>query len=104
MPPNHAEIFPAVRRYWCQIIGALFAFALLLRWPWPGPQWQHVDERAFILHPLGFWGGDFNPHFFNYPTLHFYLSSALYYLYYLIFSVQSRADFLAYHYFVGGAE
>ena len=63
---------------------ALFVWALYLRWPLPAPEWQHVDERAFILHPLGFWSGDFNPHFFNYPTLHFYLASALYYLYYLM--------------------
>ncbi|MDP6698653.1 MAG: tetratricopeptide repeat protein [Candidatus Latescibacteria bacterium] len=98
-----ADFLSAPRRYWVLIQGAIFAFALLLRWPWPGPQWLHVDERAFVLHPLGFWGGDFNPHFFNYPTLHFYLTSGLYYLYYLLGS-ESRIDFLAYHYFVDGGD
>ena len=61
-------------------LAVLFAAGLFLRFPWPVPEWFHVDERAFVLHPLGFWSGDFNPHFFNYPTLHFYLASALYYL------------------------
>ncbi len=41
---------------------ALFFVGLYLRWPLPAPEWQHVDERAFILHPLGFWSGDLNPH------------------------------------------
>ena len=99
----HAVFFSATCRHWVLIQGAIFACALLLRWPWPGPQWLHVDERAFVLHPLGFWSGDFNPHFFNYPTLHFYLISGLFYLYYLLGS-ESRIDFLAYHYFVDGGD
>ena len=83
---------------------ALFLWALYLRWPLPAPEWQHVDERAFILHPLGFWSGDFNPHFFNYPTLHFYLASALYYLYYLSGDFVSLDAFVAYRYFVDGGD
>ena len=63
---------------------ALFLWALYLLWLLPAPEWQHVEERAFILHPLGFWSGDFNPHFFNYPALHFHLASVLYYFYYLM--------------------
>ncbi|MDA0334946.1 MAG: hypothetical protein O2782_07270 [bacterium] len=55
--------------------------ALWLRLPIPEPLWQHVDERAFLLQPLGFVSGDLNPHFFNYPTLQLYLSAALYRVY-----------------------
>ena len=84
-------------------LAVLFAAGLYLRFPWPVPEWFHVDERAFILHPLGFWSGDFNPHFFNYPTLHFYLASALYYLYYLI-AGESFSSFVAYRYFVDGGD
>ncbi len=83
---------------------ALFFVGLYLRWPLPAPEWQHVDERAFILHPLGFWSGDLNPHFFNYPTLHFYLASALYYLYYLLGDFASVDRFVAYRYFVDGGD
>lgn len=80
------------------------ALALYLRWPLSGLDWSHVDERAFILYPLGFWSGDFNPHFFNYPTFHLYLVSALYYLYYLFFSPDSLDYFVAYHYLVDGTD
>ena len=83
---------------------ALFALGLYLRWPLPSPEWQHIDERAFILHPLGFWSGDLNPHFFNYPTLHFYLASALYYLHYLFSDAESLVSFVAYRYFVDGGD
>ena len=82
----------------------LAAVALLLRWPFPEFQWQHVDERAFITVPLGFWGGDLNPHFFNYPTFHFYLVSALYLVYFLFFSPESFEGFLAYRYFVDAGD
>jgi len=74
--------------------------ALLLRWPFPTSPWTHGDEWAFIVHPLGFWSGDFNPHFFNYPTLQLYLTSALYYLYYLLFSSEPLEEFVAYRYFI----
>ena len=50
--------------------------ALWLRWPYPEPARTHIDKRAFTTSPLGFWSGDLNPHFFKYPTLQFYLSSA----------------------------
>ena len=91
-------------RYWPAFLLGLLLLALWLHWPWPAPLWQHVDERAFILHPLGFWSGDLNPHFFNYPTLHFYLASVLYYLYYLLVSSEPLSSFIAYHYFVDGAD
>ena len=74
--------------------------ALILRWPFPEPSWIHVDEWVLIVLPLGFWGGDLNPHFFNYPTFHLYVVSGLYYLYFLLVGDSSAANFLAYRYFV----
>jgi hypothetical protein len=65
-----------------RLLWGLATVALFLRWPVPGPGWQHFDESSFIVLPLGFWGGDLNPHFFNYPTLHFYLVSVAYLVYY----------------------
>ena len=85
---------------WILPLGALFLAALWLRWPYPEPAWTHIDERAFIEHPLGFFSGDFNPRFFNYPTLPFYLSSAIYYLYYLLFSTESLDAFIAYRFLI----
>ena len=82
----------------------LAAVALLLRWPFPEFQWQHVDERAFVTVPLGFWSGDLNPHFFNYPTFHFYLVSTFYLVYFLLFSPESFEGFLAYRYFVDAGD
>ena len=90
--------------HWSLFLLVLFALGLYLRWPVPAPEWQHVDERAFILHPLGFWSGDLNPHFFNYPTLHFYLASALYYVYYFVGDFASLSSFVAYRYFVDGGD
>ena len=77
---------------------AVLLVAAWLRWPWPSPSWLHIDERAFIEISLGFWSGDLNPHFFNYPTLQFYLCSALFYLGSLV-SAQGDS-FLVYQYFV----
>lgn len=79
---------------------ALLLLALWLRWPLPEPGWQHVDEWVYVVHPLGFWGGDLNPHFLIYPTFHLYLLSAFYYLYFLLCSRESLEAFVAYRYFV----
>jgi tetratricopeptide (TPR) repeat protein/4-amino-4-deoxy-L-arabinose transferase-like glycosyltransferase len=87
---------------WLIALCGLFLFSFFLRFPYPSPSWWHVDERAFILHPLGLWSGDLNPHFFNYPTLPFYLSSLLYYVYYLLSYSGSQLHFVAERYFVGG--
>ena len=84
--------------------GAILALALALRWPVPAPAWSHFDEIAFIVLPLGFWSGDLNPHYFNYPTFHFYLSSLLYLLYYLATSSESVEQFVAYHLLVDGRD
>jgi len=78
--------------------------SLFLRWPYPGPEWIHVDEWQFVLRPLGFWSGDLNPHFFNYPTFQFYLASLLYYPYYLFFHGGAIEHFIAYRYFAGGED
>jgi hypothetical protein len=79
---------------------SVLVLALWVRWPLVETSWQHDDEWAFIVYPLGFWSGDFNPHFFNYPTLQFYVNSALYYLHYALYSVEPLEEFIAYHYFV----
>ena len=79
---------------------AIVLLAVARRWPLPLPEWTHVDERALIMYPLGFWGGDFNPHFFHYPALTFYLYSALYYVYFLLLGTGSLEYFVAYRYFV----
>ena len=79
---------------------AIVLLAFALRWPLPLPEWTHVDERALIMYPLGFWGGDFNPHFFHYPALTLYLCSALYYVYFLLLGAGSLEYFVAYRYFV----
>ena len=84
--------------------GAILLLALALRWPVPAPSWTHFDEIAFIVLPLGFWSGDLNPHYFNYPTFHFYLSSLLYLLYYLVTSAESVEQFVAYHLLVDGRD
>ena len=65
-------------------LGALCAFALWLRWT--DFTWMHIDERVFVERTLGFWGGDFNPHFFNYPTLQLYLASFFQYIYFQLFA------------------
>jgi len=93
---------PCARGWWDRWLpaAAILLGALLLRLPIPGPEWTHIDERAFILQPLGFWSGDLNPHFFNYPTLQFYVASALYYVYFLLCSSETLRSFVAYRYFV----
>ena len=88
------------RQVVCQ--AAILGVVLVVRWPFPEPRWElgGGDEWAFVVHCLGFFSGDLNPHFFKYPTLHFYLTSVLYYLYYLLFSGENLEHFIAYRYFV----
>ena len=40
------------------------------------------DESTLVHRALAIGAGDFNPHFFNYPSLHFYLLTALFGAYY----------------------
>jgi len=67
------------------------------------PSMLHPDEFSFVYFPLNFYSGDLNPHFFTYPTFHYYVLAALYGL---IFAFQalfgtglSLEPFLALHYF-----
>lgn len=93
-----------IAQLWYPLLAAIFLLALWLRWPYPEPAWTHVDERVFLLNPLKLWSGDFNPHYFVYPTLHIYLCSALYYLYYLLCYSEPVTSFLAYNFFVDGRD
>jgi tetratricopeptide (TPR) repeat protein len=67
------------------------------------PNWLHPDEFSFVFLPLNFYSGDLNPHFFTYPTLHYYLLALLYGLYFLLQKFfgagLSLEEFLALHYF-----
>ena len=67
------------------------------------PSWLHPDEFSAVFFPLHFFSGDFNPHFFTYPTLHYYLLGAVYWGYFLLQYTAgaglSLEQFLAYHYF-----
>jgi tetratricopeptide (TPR) repeat protein len=93
----------SARAYAACLTAVIFA-AAWLRWPLPGPEWRHVDERAFLLQPLAFLGGDFDPHFYNYPTLQLYLAAALYRLYHALFVPGSLEAFVAWRYFVDGSD
>jgi tetratricopeptide (TPR) repeat protein len=42
------------------------------------PSWLHPDEYSAVFFPLHFFSGDLNPHFFTYPTLHYYLLGLVY--------------------------
>ena len=75
-----------------------------MRWPFSSPEWSHVDERAYALYPLVFWDGDLNAHFFNYPTFTLCVASALYYVYFLLFSAESLDYFVAHRHFVDPAD
>lgn len=67
------------------------------------PSWLHPDEFSAVFFPLHFFSGDLNPHFFTYPTLHYYLLGAAYWaafvLQYLAGAGLSLEEFVAYHYF-----
>lgn len=91
-------------RGWNLALGGVLILSLFLRWPYPGPEWVHVDEWQFVLRPLGFWSGDLHPYFFFYPTFQFYLASLLYYPYYLFFYGGAIEHFVASRYFVGGED
>lgn len=89
-------------------VPAVLLLALILRWPMPWPAWTHFDETAFVVLPLGFWGGDLNPHYFNYPTFHFYLTSLCYVLAWLVgwgaAASESAATFVAWQYLLDGRD
>lgn len=57
------------------------------------------DESVVAAIAIGFFGGDLNPHFFDYPTLFMYLLAGLYYAYFAVGHASgtflSIADFVA---------
>jgi tetratricopeptide (TPR) repeat protein/4-amino-4-deoxy-L-arabinose transferase-like glycosyltransferase len=63
----------------------------------------HPDEFYFVYKPLGFFGGDLNPHLFNYPSLSFYLTALLYgvvFVWQQLFGAgMSLDEWVLYHYF-----
>ena len=67
------------------------------------PSWLHPDEFSFVFIPLNFFSGDLNPHFFTYPTFHYYLLALVYLVHfaweYLFGADYSLEQFLALHYF-----
>ncbi|MCY3763676.1 MAG: tetratricopeptide repeat protein [Gemmatimonadetes bacterium] len=91
-------------RYWFWLLGGTVLLSLWLRWPLPAPEWSHFDEESLVLIPLGFWSGDLNPHFFNYPTLQFYLASLLYFVRFALADSGPLEQFVAYRYFVDGSD
>ena len=62
-------VIAAVVRYWAIDFGL------------PQPDCR-LDEKVIIKIALGFFSGDFNPHFFNYPTLYMYFLFGLYTCYF----------------------
>ena len=95
---------PFAARYWFWLLAGTVLLSLWLRWPLPAPEWSHFDEESLVLIPLGFWSGDLNPHFFNYPTLQFYLVSLLYLAGFLLADSGPLEQFVAYRYFVDGSD
>lgn len=63
---------------------------------------QHPDEYSFAHFPLNFYSLDFNPHFFTYPTFHYYVLAVLFCLVfiaqYLFGSGLVLENFIALHY------
>ena len=58
-----------------------------------------LAEKAIVNHPRGFFSGDLNPHFSNYPTLQLYLAGVVY-LGYWWSTGEELLDFVAWHTFV----
>ncbi len=59
------------------------------------PNLYHRDEAKYVSIPLNILKtGDYNPHFFNYPTLFFYLLSIAYIVYFLFMASRGRLGHL----------
>ena len=67
------------------------------------PSGLHPDEFSFVFIPLNFFSGNLNPHFFTYPTFHYYLLALVYLSCfaweYLFGAGLSLEQFIALHYF-----
>lgn len=82
-------------------LGLVVLLAAALRL-WPllmGDLVWHPDEYSFVFFPLNFFSGDLNPHFFTYPTLHYYLLGGVYALCYMFSADLSLYEWVAFHYF-----
>ena len=67
------------------------------------PSGLHPDEFSFVFIPLNFFSGNLNPHFFTYPTFHYYLLALVYLSFfaweYLFGAGLPLEQFIALHYF-----
>lgn len=80
-------------------IACILLAAFLLR-AWPllmGVPVEHPDEYTYVFIPLNFFSGDVNPHFFTYPTLHYYLLAGVYAIHCLA-SDFSFYEWVSFHY------
>jgi hypothetical protein len=87
-PTRDVPEYSLLARAWLPLL--LFALALCvrmvgLRWGLPSPErWYsyHPDERQIVASVLSldFFSGDFNPNFFNYPSLFIYLAYIAHFL------------------------
>jgi len=76
-----------IRREFAVIITILFMAFLLRIWgiDYDLPYIYHPDEPGYIIISQNiFKTGDLNPHFFNYPSLFFYINAFAYIPYYLV--------------------
>ena len=91
--------FDLFERYWPWWLAATLAAALALRlWgiDFGLPYLYHPDEPGYVaIAQRIFTTGDLNPHFFNYPSLFFYLNALAYAPYYLLGRLTGRFDSVA---------
>jgi 4-amino-4-deoxy-L-arabinose transferase-like glycosyltransferase len=83
------------RKYSSWVDMALIALVAIVMRVWgigfDLPNLYHRDEARYVSIPLSILKtGDYNPHFFNYPTLFFYLLSAAYIVYFLFMASRGR--------------
>lgn len=73
------------------LLGALAGVLRLWGIGFDLPNLYHRDEARYVTIPLQILkSGDYNPHFFNYPTLFFYLLSLAYIIYFLFMASRGR--------------
>lgn len=101
----------AVEHHWPWVLVGILALALVLR-AWGVnfglPYLYHPDEPGYVAIAQNIIKtGDLNPHFFNYPSLFFYLNALAYVPYYLVArltgSLTSTADIAGPTMLIGGS-
>jgi len=78
---------------WFDVLSLAFLAAILRIWGigFDLPNLYHRDEAKYVSIPLNILKtGDYNPHFFNYPSLFFYLLALVYVAYFLLLASQGR--------------